>query len=317
MSDPKSKPKRWSEFVGREKRSWVIPFLRFQWICKFISFWLSRWAFIEVLEYIGKLGLLGALIVWFYPGCHLRQQAADDACKSRHYAAWEMLNSAIGKAGNAGRTDALLDLNRDGVSIQDVDLSGGAVFDERLVITNAYFGCANLANARVHVSDLSGAIFHSATLANASFDRVQFPTAQFWTADFTNVWMYGCNLRSNFFDRVDFSDAVFKYCDFTESTFDDCKWTNAVFDGCNFANVSFENILATNSGGCRFVECNFYGMDGTATNFILQNVGSSKFVSLKITNRLDWLIFLKEHEELDAFTFSNLNQFQTGKKFKR
>jgi len=40
---------------------------------------LSHWAFLEVLEYVGKLGILIAIITFFYPGCSQRKQATESA----------------------------------------------------------------------------------------------------------------------------------------------------------------------------------------------------------------------------------------------
>src|ERR1039458_8574365 len=84
--------------------SWMsdlkLPLIWFEWCCGWASYWLGQWAFLEVLEYVGKLGILLAVITWFYPGCQERKSAVDDSTKSRHYIAWQTLNSAVGKPGN-------------------------------------------------------------------------------------------------------------------------------------------------------------------------------------------------------------------------
>src|ERR1035438_2542026 len=104
MQTGKPKPESWKETSASVKRHrWKIPFVGFEWYCKWTSYWLSHRAFLEVLEYLGKLTILVSLILWIYPGYKQRRQAAESAKQTaadskvaRHYVAWQTINSATG-----------------------------------------------------------------------------------------------------------------------------------------------------------------------------------------------------------------------------
>ena len=135
MRKEKQKPKSWKETSASFKEDdWRLAFAGFEWCCAWANYWLSHREFLKLLEYIGKLTILVSLILWIYPGFQQRRQAAEsakqaasDTRKSRHYTAWQTINSALGKPGNGGRTDALQDLNRDGIQLDGISLSGYAV----------------------------------------------------------------------------------------------------------------------------------------------------------------------------------------------
>jgi hypothetical protein len=141
----KQKPKSWQETSASfEKDDWKLAFVGFEWCCKWVSYWLSRWAFLQVLEYLGKLTILVSLILWIYPGFQQRKQAAEsakqaaaDARISRHYVAWQTINSALGKSGNGGRADALQDLSQDEIPLDGISLTGGAVLIGPLNVSKA------------------------------------------------------------------------------------------------------------------------------------------------------------------------------------
>src|ERR1035441_38424 len=79
-------PESWAKKRASIKtHAWKLPLIWFEWCCGWASYWLGQWAFLEVLEYVGKLGILLAVITWFYPGCQERKSAVDDSTKSRHY----------------------------------------------------------------------------------------------------------------------------------------------------------------------------------------------------------------------------------------
>ena len=159
MGKEKLRPPPWSEKI-KDLRGIDSRFVtrKFEWWCEWALYGLSRWAFLEVLEYVGKLGVLIAIIAFFYPGCKERRQAlesakqtAADARISRHYVAWQTLNSALGKPGNAGRADALRDLSQDGVSMDGISLAGHVVL----------IGPLDVANAKMERADFSDAEFRN------------------------------------------------------------------------------------------------------------------------------------------------------------
>jgi hypothetical protein len=81
-----------------------------------LAYLLSNWKFLEVLEYIGSLSVLVAVLFYF--------SGSGDRTKQKHYQAWQVINTAQGKGGSGGRVAALQELNADGVPLVGVDLSG-------------------------------------------------------------------------------------------------------------------------------------------------------------------------------------------------
>ena len=77
---------------------------------------LSRWSFLEVLEYLGSFSILIAVIFYF--------SESGDRLKQKHYQAWQVINTAQGKGGSGGRIEALQELDEDGVPLVGVDVSG-------------------------------------------------------------------------------------------------------------------------------------------------------------------------------------------------
>src|SRR6201981_3379397 len=80
------RPEPWSRHRERAKYRWLIPFIAIEWVWAWLAYWLSGWAFLEVLEYFGTLSLLLAVISYF--------SESGDRIKQKHYQAWQVINSA-------------------------------------------------------------------------------------------------------------------------------------------------------------------------------------------------------------------------------
>lgn len=188
---------------------------------------------IDVCDALGKLAILVGIVTWLWE--------IPDRADQRHSAAWALLNSAQGKAGNGGRTTALESLNGDGVSLAGLDLSNAYLpgIDLRYAnlskttfrnsdLTHARFGCGALSRLlrRGNCTYFSGASFSDAELSNVDFRR----------AYLDNVTFTG--RRINRF--TDFSGALI-----TDSRFEDMEFFDAEFSGASiyrtrFAKVEFE-----------------------------------------------------------------------------
>jgi uncharacterized protein YjbI with pentapeptide repeats len=289
MGKQKERPKSWKEFSEAINKNdweedWRPPFKVFQWGCEWASYWLSRVALLEVLEYIGKLGILLAAIAYIYPGCDERKQAAEDLTKSKHYVAWQTLNSAVGKSGNAGRVDALMDLNKDGVSLIGLDISN-VTFERNLILTNAQLEYAKLDGSQINGSDFSDAIMWNVVLANATCSCVRFRNANLDNANVTNATFIGCDFSSSSLFALNCSNTTFKFCNFVNSHISFSA--KATFAGCNFANCNVWTGDGTNILQIR--ACNIFGITNASTYFsrLLKN----NFInySVPITNHVEWL----------------------------
>ena len=84
-----------------------------------LNSWLDERPVLGILDKLGKLSILVAVIsaAWTF------QEQTENTRKARHYQAWQVINSATGKEGPAGRIDALQDLVGDKVPLFWVNFS--------------------------------------------------------------------------------------------------------------------------------------------------------------------------------------------------
>src|SRR5262249_58648764 len=135
----RKRPAAWSHYQAQAKNPALVPFQWIEWFFRWLAYWLSGWALLEVLEYVGTLSILVAVVSYF--------AESGDRTKQKHYQAWQVINTAQGKGGNGGRIDALEELNNDGVSLVGVDVSGAFLQDlhlERARLSRANFGTPDL-----------------------------------------------------------------------------------------------------------------------------------------------------------------------------
>lgn len=253
-------------FCGRmkRKRQWWWPFVAFQWSCKWASFGMSQVALLDFLEYIGKLSILVAALHYLieYPATKKQEtKAAEDARLSKHYAAWQILNSAQGKEGNTGRADALQDLNRDGVSLERLSLKRAYIGDS-IDLTNATMSGADFSEGRFVNINLSGAHLTDAIMGNATFEFVNFSNSVCGGEAWTNSDFGGCNFQGAHFSDLDLCGVGFGDCDFAQAHMYDVNFYLSSSWGmsldimrCNFYGISFEQCLI--SSRIEFYECNF------------------------------------------------------------
>ena len=157
----------WSRHRERAKHRLLVPFIAIEWVWAWLAYWLSGWAFLEVLEYFGTLSVLLAVVFYF--------SESKDRIKQKHYQAWQVINSAQGKGGSGGRIDALQELHADGVPLVGVDVSRAFLQDidlSRADLLRANFRAAdvrggNLNSAQMQYADLASANLRDANLRNA------------------------------------------------------------------------------------------------------------------------------------------------------
>src|SRR5277367_6072987 len=115
---PRERPQSWREQKAATRHALSLPFVALEWSLDWVAYFLSNWKLLEVLEYLGSLSVLVAVIFYF--------SESSDRTKLKHYQAWQVINTAQGKGGSGGRLEALQELNADGVPLVGVDL--GAAF---------------------------------------------------------------------------------------------------------------------------------------------------------------------------------------------
>lgn len=221
--DRRSRPEPWNTRRPSGARVWMLPFTAGDWICEWLAFGLSSWAFLEVLEYLGTFSVLIAVIFYF--------AEAGNRVKQRHYQAWQVINTAQGKGGSGGRIEALQELNADKVPLVGVDVS--SAFLQGLRLENANLLRANFSSADVRNGDLTRSNFMLADLRSANLRGAVLDRASFLEADLRDTDLTGSSLV-----RVDLSGAALDGSDMRSADLGDIQWQHLKsVKGANIAGV--------------------------------------------------------------------------------
>jgi hypothetical protein len=208
----RERPDPWPVRRRHVKHAWTLPFWAFEWALEWIAFVLSRWTFLDVLEYLEGFSVLIAVIFYF--------SESGDRLKQKHYQAWQVINTAQGKGGNGGRIDALEELNTDGVPLVGVDVSG------------AFLQSVHLERARLLRSN-----FSAADLRDSHFNFADFSDANLHTANFRHSHLNGAG-----FQRADVGDADLVDADLSDADFSGATLTNADLRNANLFNLHWRDI---------------------------------------------------------------------------
>jgi Pentapeptide repeats (8 copies) len=197
-SKDRPRPKDWSERRRSVRRRWLIPLVFVDWLSDWAAYALSRLSLLELLEYCGSFSILIAVIFYFVD--------APERTKTKHYQAWQVINTAQGKGGSGGRIEALQELNQDRVPLVGVDVSEAYLQDVKLV-------SADLRRGDLHAADLRRAVFRnalmegvnlrSANLRGADFDNADLHDANLYDADLTGARLVRANLHGASLERAD------------------------------------------------------------------------------------------------------------------
>jgi uncharacterized protein YjbI with pentapeptide repeats len=205
--------------------------LGIEWALDWVAFVLSRWTFLDVLEYLEGFSVLIAVIFYF--------SESGDRLKQKHYQAWQVINTAQGKGGSGGRIEALQELNRDGVPLVGVDVSG-----------------AFLQNAHLEKARLLRSNFSAADLRDANFNFADFSDADLRTANFR-----GSRLQGAGFQRADLQDADLTGADLSGADLSGATLTNADLSNSDLSNVRWSHLASVKNA-------NIYGVKNAPEGFI-------------------------------------------------
>ncbi|MDZ3837640.1 MAG: pentapeptide repeat-containing protein [Rhodospirillales bacterium] len=89
----------------------------------------------------------------------------EDRATERRYRAWELINSAAGKPGDGGRTDALQNLVKDNRPLAGATLDNAHL--PEINLGEADLSNASMQSARLYGADLGGAVLNGADLRDA------------------------------------------------------------------------------------------------------------------------------------------------------
>lgn len=203
------RPPEWTSVRSGFKHRWLLPLRRFEWIFEWAAYALSRWSFLEVLEYLGSLSVLIGVIFYF--------SESGDRIKQRHYQAWQVINTAQGKGGSGGRIEALQELNNDKVPLVGVDVS--SAFLQGVNLTHANLLRADLSAADLRNSVLLAADFTYASLRSSNFRGADLERANLSNANLSDADLVGSNLAGAKLDSADLTSA-----DLRDANLKDVVW---------------------------------------------------------------------------------------------
>jgi uncharacterized protein YjbI with pentapeptide repeats len=185
---------------------------------------LSNWKFLEVLEYVGSLSVLVAVLFYF--------SESGDRAKQKHYQAWQVINTAQGKGGSGGRIEALQELNADHVALVGVDVSG------------AFLQGIRLSGAKLLRSNFSAADSRNGDFRYADFTDADLSSANFRGGNFYRAWLQGAQVN----------DADLFGADLTEANLAGANLANADLRDANLSNIRWHeiaNVKMTNINGVK------------------------------------------------------------------
>jgi Pentapeptide repeats (8 copies) len=205
----RTRPETWAALRGRAKHPFLLPLYRVEWVLMWVAYWLSGWAFLEVLEYLGTLSLLLAVVSYF--------SESGDRVKQKHYQAWLVINSAQSKGGSGGRIDALEELHADGVPLVGVDVSDA-------FLQGIDLGGADLLRANFRGADVRGGTFVRSRLESADLSTANFRGTNFRKADLRKASLEDADLNGADLGRSDLDGANLSKADLRNADLRDCKW---------------------------------------------------------------------------------------------
>jgi hypothetical protein len=173
----RSRPHSWSQYK-QNSSPLALPFHALEWLLQWLAYYLSRWALLEVLEYLSALSVLFAVIFYF--------AESGDRQKQKHYQAWQVINTAQGKGGSGGRIEALQELNLDHVPLVGVNAAGAFLQGVQLQGANLFradLEAADLRDANLQAVDLEYANLTFANFRQANLSGAKLASAVLQDAD--------------------------------------------------------------------------------------------------------------------------------------
>ncbi|MGA3023604.1 MAG: pentapeptide repeat-containing protein [Bryobacteraceae bacterium] len=219
----RTRPKPWREYMATIRNRWLVCFHGPEWLLEWTAYYLSRWAFLEVLEYLGIFSVLIAVVFYF--------SESGDRRKQKHYQAWQVINTAQGKGGSGGRIEALQELNMDGVPLVGVDASGAFLQGVRL--RNANLLRCNLAASDLRNADLAGSNLAYAALRSANFRHASLHDVNLSDADIEDADLVGADISN-----ADLTGARLSNADLGNADLRGVRWRKiAAIDAANVYGV--------------------------------------------------------------------------------
>jgi hypothetical protein len=250
---PKDRPRPWHEEQQAAASPWTAPFRRINWWLAWVSWALSHWALLDVLEHLGTFSVLVAVVFYFAD--------SGNRVKQKHYQAWQVINTAQGKGGSGGRIDALQELNADGVSLTGVDAGG--------------------------------AFLRGIQLERAHLERCDLHAADLRSGDLRSARLYECNLQSANFRQADLSEADLSETELQDSDLTQASLVQANFAGADLSRADLRYADAKDMSWKDIQSlqlANIYGMKNASAEFL---AFAEKHGAVSLESDDDWNVLLR------------------------
>jgi hypothetical protein len=202
---------------------------------------LRRWAFVDLLELIGRFAIIVALFGWILE--------RDDRAKSRYYQAWQLINSARMGSGDGGRAQALADLSQDGHSLSGLDARQSVV--RGMALPGADLSASRLDSIYWDEADLTGAQLTTAKLRHAQLIRSNLNHTDFEAIDAREAHFVDVSMCASSFMRANLRGANIWRANLENVSFWGADLRNVNFYGTRYesiGSVKFANVAGTDPG---------------------------------------------------------------------
>jgi uncharacterized protein YjbI with pentapeptide repeats len=209
----RERPRPWLEERQAASSPWTVPFRRINWWLAWVSWALSHWALLDVLDHLGTFSVLAAVIFYFAD--------SGNRVKQKHYQAWQVINTAQGKGGSGGRIEALQELNADHVSLTGVDVGGA--FLRGIQLQHAHLERCDMHAADLRTGDLKDARLSDSNLQSANLRQANLSEADLGSAELQDVDLNGANLTHANLAYADLSRVDLRFADLREIAWKDIQ----------------------------------------------------------------------------------------------
>lgn len=245
MNDALKPPESWTAWSKNRRAGWKTPFLLLEWLSQWIAYRVDRWAFLRVLEYTGKAVLFIAAIMYI---CNTSARK-----ELRHGQAWIEIHNAQGEAIAQWRADALMELCKDRVSLEGIDLSNAQL--ARIDLSGA-----DLTGSRLQETDLREADLTAARLPRSHLSGTSFVEARLRNAILRNAFLYNANFMRSNLEGADLMKADIRNAQFMQAYMPGSNLINANIESTDFRSAQ---LIDADFSGAKLVSSDFSNTDLT------------------------------------------------------
>lgn len=274
MSDM-DRPDSWSRRRASFKNRMLLPFYAIEWICEWLAFYLARWAFLSILEYLGRFAVLIAVASYIF--------GANDRRVQRDNGAWQTINMAYHKSGNAGRDVALETLYHDKADLAGIDLSDSWMIGldlEGADLHGGTFDESNLTRANLDSASLAGASLRKAFLNEIHLEHANLTEALMRDVHLTAADLRGADLSAAHLEGSVLTDANLEgaklYNAFLGKSGDSDSVALAIRANFSRADLRYASLEGLDVEGARFYQADLRYADlSTVSNLTQRQVNSA------------------------------------------